>query len=239
MAEARQGPNVPGWVAWFTTRETTRASLRREAWFDVLAAIALSGSATVAAYFGWINWALALFPLAWLVVGVWKFASASWLDRCQAWDRIAAQPERVSRVAGTLWLVLGLALLALGVWRFWACFLSPDSDLLGTTLFMPFAQESLQLAQENAAEIDAFSSRGAAPHEYEEAFRRFQVASEELHRRQEDELRAAAPRFRVFEFVAASIAGLVGVLLCWSGYTEFRQSHRPGPDSVNAAQSSG
>jgi hypothetical protein len=221
MAEAKQGPDVPRWVAWFTTRETTHASLRWEARFDVLGAIALCGLATVAGYFGWFTWALALIPLAWMVAGLWKFASASWLDRNQAWDRLAAQPQRASRVAGTVLLVLGLLLLALSVWRFWACFLASDSELWGTTLFMPFAQESLQLAQENAAKIDAMNSRGAAPHEYQEQFRRFQAASEQLHQRQESELREAAPRFRLLEFVAASIAGLVGVLFCWGGYAEF------------------
>jgi hypothetical protein len=194
MTEANRSPDLPGWVAWFTTRQTTRDGLRRDAWFDVFSAVVLAGLVALAAYLWWFTWKVALIPAAWVAVGLWKFAAVSWLDRNRAWERVAVQPQQpgMARVGGNVLLIIGLFLLALSGWRFWVCFLGPDDSLWGG-LSLPFAQESLQLVQEHNAKVKAIEARGAAAQDYEDELRRFQMANDKLRLRQAEELRAAAP----------------------------------------------
>jgi hypothetical protein len=236
MTEANRLPSLPGWVAGFTTRGTTRDSLRRDAWFDMIGAGMLCGLGALAAYFWGFTWTVALIPAAWMAAGLWKLAAASWLDRNRAWERVAVLPLRpgMPRVAGAVLLLVGLLLLALSGWRFWACFLGPDDALWGS-LTLPSAQESLQLVQEHAAKVKAIRARGAAAQEREDELRRFNAAHDELRRRQAEELRAAAPRWRWFEFGAASILLLMGLFFCWHAYQGFSPAKRDRAPETSAA----
>jgi hypothetical protein len=233
MMEANRPPSLPGWVAWFTTAETTRASLRRDAWLHVCSGFVLSGLGALAGHFGWFTWKVALIPAAWVVVGLWMFAAGAWLDRNQAWQRLAGQPQHLgmSRVGGGVLLLLGLLLLTLSVWRFWVCLLGPDDSLWGSE-FMHIAQEELQLAREYNARVKAIEARGGAAQELAEETRRFLAASNELHRRKEQEVRAAAPWWRWVEFGVASVVLLMGLLFCWGGYRALR-----APKGDRAAES--
>ncbi len=218
MTEANRPPSLPSWVTWFTTAETTRTSFRRDAWFHVFGGLVLSGIGALASYFGWFPWKLVLLPAAWVGVGLWMFAAGAWLDRNQAWQHVASQPQLrgMAWVGGTALLLLGLLLLAVSVWRFWVCLLGPDDCLWGAA-FMPIAEEEFQLVKEYNASVNALKARGAAAQEYEEETRRYLAASAELRGRKEEELRSAAPRWRWFEFGAASIVTLIGLLFCWGG----------------------
>src|SRR5262249_52759907 len=113
MTEANQ-PNLPGWGVWFTDRKTTRESLRRDAWFDILPAAVLSGLVALVGHFWWFTWKVAWIPVVWVVMGLWKFVAASWLDRNQAWERVTDQPQPSSgsRVGGSVLLLIGLLLVA-------------------------------------------------------------------------------------------------------------------------------
>jgi hypothetical protein len=62
--------------------------------------------------------AFGILPVGFTVAGIWTLVAASWIDRHQAWDRIATREERVAFEArSSLWirsLPLGLLLLAAG-----------------------------------------------------------------------------------------------------------------------------
>src|SRR5262245_58029245 len=131
MTGAKQSPNLPWWVSWHITHDTTRKSLRHDAWFCLLlgaAVLVFCGGAAFHGQWRQAAWAGVLPAAALGVVGLWTLAAASWLDRNQAWDRVAVRPPHPQsvRVGGGVALLFGLLLLALGGWRFWVCFLGPD-----------------------------------------------------------------------------------------------------------------
>ena len=138
MTDANQPPTIPWWVSYWTDPTTTRSSLRQQAWlFFFLAAVAVC----ISVVFGpwrpeWFSGeivlpvAAGLFPVAFTVGGVWVLAAVRWIDRHQAWDRLATKQEReAAQAVQSLWLrslpsgfllmAIGAAVGALAGW-FWA-----------------------------------------------------------------------------------------------------------------------
>jgi hypothetical protein len=233
MTEGKPLANLSLWVRWFTTRTTTRVSLRGDVWFDFLGAAVLLGGCAFAALYWQFPWTIAVIPSAWVIAGLWKLAAMSWLDRHRTWERLAVQPEPQRRpgARGAVLLALGVPLLALSGWRFWACLLGPD-DSLWRSPPLSFAQESLRLVQEHRAKVEAIKAQGAGQDEYQKELRRYEAAAAELGCRHEEEMRADAPRWRWFEFGLASIALVMGLLFCWGGYKAWVS--RQAPPEVGA-----
>lgn len=126
MTDANQPPKIPWWVNHWTDPTTTRSSLRQQAWLYFLLAAVSVGISVV---FGpwrpaWLTGeivlpvAAGLFPVAFIVGGIWVLAAARWIDRHQAWDRLTTKQERESeRAVQSLWLrslPLGVLLAAIG-----------------------------------------------------------------------------------------------------------------------------
>jgi hypothetical protein len=206
MTGAKPSPKLPWWVTWHITHDTTRQSLRHDAWFYLLlsaGALVVCGGTAFHGQWRQAAWAGVLPAAALGALGLWTVAAVSWLDRNQAWARVAARPPhpRGARVGGGVALLFGLLLLALSGWRFWIGFLGSDESLLWSS--RPFLQESAQLAQEHNARVKDIKARQAMKEEYAGELQRYEAAEEELRLRQEAEMRAAAPRWRWLAFGTA------------------------------------
>src|SRR5262245_60175460 len=101
MTDAAQPPKIPWWVSYWTGPTTTRSSLRQKAWFFFLMAAVSVGIGTV--YICWrpawlgvivLPVAFGVFPVVFAVAGIWTMVAARWIDRHQAWDRVATTQER-------------------------------------------------------------------------------------------------------------------------------------------------
>jgi hypothetical protein len=93
MTDASQLPKLPWWVRWWADNQTTRISLRRDARFDFLAAVGfLVGFSLLAFYWdSRLSWGVALAAMGFAGAGIWKVVAMAWIDRHQAWDRVATQ----------------------------------------------------------------------------------------------------------------------------------------------------
>jgi hypothetical protein len=123
MTDAKRRPNLLWWVVWHTTYDTTRKSMRRDAWLTFLAGALVLVACGAAIYYG--RWLPAAWPgflpgVVLVIVGLWTRAAVSWLDRHQAWDRVPGQPPhpRSSRWGGMIVFLAGLLFLTLAGWRF-------------------------------------------------------------------------------------------------------------------------
>jgi hypothetical protein len=224
MTGAKPSPNLPWWVAVFTTHDTTRKRMRRDAWVTLLAGALVLVACAAAVYGRWPQaaWAGLLPAVVLVIVGLWTLAAVSWLDRNQAWDRLSVQPlhPRSSRLGGLIVFLVGLLFLTLAGWRFWVCFLGPDDSLLWHS--EPFVEESRQVLQEHRDRVKDIKARKAMKEEYPAELLRYEAADAELRRRQEAEMRVAAPRWRWLELGTASLVLLFGLALGVGGYMEYR-----------------
>src|SRR5688572_28754136 len=101
MTTPNQPPKIPWWASYWTGPATTRSNLRQEAWLFFLMAAAFLGagllrrSTAIGRPDSWDYSAAAIiisaaFTAAWM----WQLIAASWIDRHQAWDRLATSEER-------------------------------------------------------------------------------------------------------------------------------------------------
>jgi hypothetical protein len=100
MTDASQLRKLPWWVKYWTDPKTTPASLLRDARFDFLTGAAFLACFAVAALYWKFLWLGVLGPAAFAAAGTWKLTAKAWIDRHQAWDRVATQKAALGGATG-------------------------------------------------------------------------------------------------------------------------------------------